>query len=428
MLLENEGFPEDCRVALEAEALLAAGYSVTVICPTGDEVSFVDEHAGTRIYRYPKPLALGGFLGYLVEYAYSIFMQFLITLWVWLRHGFDVIHVHTPPDLCAITAIFFQLLGKKFVFDLHDLSPELYQAQREGKGSSAVFNSLLFFERLACRRANRLIATNETQQRIQVERCGASIEHCYVVRNGPNEMFLEHQSLEASSSFKKDRSLTIGYVGVIGIQDGVDYLVRGFAELLKLRSINARLVVVGYGQALESLKTLAADLGIGDSVEFTGKVPFNEVPDLIAGFDICATPDPSNPYNDSCTTIKTMEYMALGKPTVCFDTRENRRTAGQAAIYASENNIQSYAQALAQLVDSPSRRSELGAIGRARIDDGLTWAHQAKNLVALYEDLFGFREPLRATDAPLNPSIRMPSEEIAESGKSMAIQLIRPAE
>ena len=391
MLLENEGFPEDCRVALEAQALVAEGYAVTVICPTGDETKLVDEHESVRVFRYPKPPMLGGFLGYLLEYGYSITMQFCISFWVLLRHGFDVIHVHTPPDMCALTAIFFKFFGKRFVFDLHDLSPELYQAQRNGDGNALVFNTLARFERLACRKADRLIATNETQRRIQIDRCGAKLEHCYVVRNGPNELFLEHTAQPPDELSEKH--MTIGYVGVIGIQDGVDYLIRSFAELLKMRpNCNLRLVVVGYGPALEGLKVLSGQLGISHNVDFTGKVPFTEVPSLISSFDICATPDPSNPYNDSCTTIKTMEYMALEKPTVCFDTLENRRTAGDAAVYASENNTESYAQALAHLVDSPSLRCKLGKIGRDRIDDGLTWAHQAKNLVALYSDLFQRRD------------------------------------
>lgn len=398
MLLENESYPEDCRVALEAQALVQAGYGVTVISPTGDDYRFVDQYAGTRIYRYPKPLAIGGFFGYLLEYVYSILMQFVLTCWVWLRHGFDVIHVHTPPDMCALTAIVFQRLGKKFVFDLHDLSPELYQAQRAGNGSSTVFKLLLAFEKLACRQANRLIATNETQRRIQVERCGAVAENCYVVRNGPNEMFLQHQASNVSRSTVSPGELRIGYVGVIGIQDGVDYLIRAFANLKKLCSQDLKLVVVGYGSALDGLRKLAEELKVSGSIEFTGKVPFEEVPDLIASFDICATPDPSNPYNDSCTTIKTMEYMALSKPTVCFDTRENRRTAGDSALYASENCTESYARALARLIDDPELREQLGTLGRARIDDGLTWAHQATNLVALYEDLFGYAKPQAATD------------------------------
>ena len=303
MLLENESVPDDCRVLLEAETLIDAGYDVTVICPTGDCTEKIDRIGKIRVYRYPKLWEIQGFIGYILEYSYSLTMMFLISLLVWLRHGFDVVHVHTPPDLTALIAIFYKLLGKRFVFDHHDLSPELYQAQKGGDGNRHVYRALLFFERLACRWADRLIATNESQSRIQVERCGADPDHCHVVRNGPNSMFLD--DIAPLDDIASDDTLVLGYVGVVGIQDGVDYMVRAIHQL---RTIHHRedfvVVIVGGGPALHSLKQIAVDLGVNDLIQFTGMIPFPNVPRHIAAFDICLTPDPSNPYNDSCTTIK----------------------------------------------------------------------------------------------------------------------------
>lgn len=395
MLLENESMPDDNRVLLEAESLVEAGYQVTVICPTGQFSAKHELIGEIRVYRYPKPIELPGFLGYVWEYGYSLTMMFFISLYVWLRRGFDVVHVHTPPDMTALIAIFYQFLGKKFVFDLHDLSPELYLARGGKTEPNAVYHVLKFFERLACRRADKLIATNETQRSVQTERCGANPDDCYVVRNGPNEFFLE--DVEPLPELRQDGTLVFGYVGVIGIQDGVDYMIRTVHHLKAYHGRNDfRVVIVGGGPAADDLMKLADELGIGDLVELTGMIPFPSVPRYIASFDICFTPDPSNDYNDSCTTIKTMEYMALRKPTVCFRTRENILTAGEAALYAENNDIKDLARVTLQLMDDPDLRESMGKIARLRVEDGLTWAHQAVPLVRLYDTLFGISRPSMA--------------------------------
>ncbi|MEZ6091543.1 MAG: glycosyltransferase family 4 protein [Pirellulaceae bacterium] len=386
MLLENESVPDDVRVILEAEALAEAGHAVTIICPTGADTRKVDRIGEIRVYRYPKPWEISGFVGYLLEYAYSLTCIFLYALFVFLRRGFDVVHVHTPPDMTGLIAIFFQPFGKRFVFDHHDLSPELYLAQKPQRRKNVVYRTLLFFERLSCRRADRLIATNHSQREVQIKRCGANPEHCYIVRNGPNAMFLK--DVVATRPEHSRDCLTIGYVGVIGVQDGVDYMVRA---LHALRHVHGREdfvgMIVGGGPALPELKQLAQELGLDDKIVFTGMVPFADVPSLIAGFDICLTPDPSNAYNDSCTTIKTMEYMALRKPTVCFRTTENEITAGDSAFYAEDNDIAQYAEAINRLMNDPQQREQMGRIARQRIDDGLTWRHQAKELLRLYDEL-----------------------------------------
>ncbi len=394
MLLENESVPDDNRVLLEAESLVEAGYAVTVICPTGESKKWSEAIGSFHAYRYPKPAEIDGFLGYAWEYGYSLTMMFIYSWFVLLRRGFDVIHVHTPPDMTALIAIFYQFFGKKFVFDLHDLSPELYLARGGNEEPNKIYHVLRYFERVACRNADRLIATNETQRSVQIDRCGAKPSDCYVVRNGPNVFFLEN--VEPISMLRNTGKLILGYVGVIGIQDGVDYFIRTLHEL-KVRHgrRDFMAVIVGNGPAMGELKRLAEELDVLDSIHFTGMIPFPTVPAHIAAFDICFTPDPSNAYNDSCTTIKTMEYMALRKPTVCFRTRENELTAGESAIYADNNDIEDYARATVRLMDDPALREKLGIIGRERVDNGLTWEHQAKQLIALYDDLFDM--PVRPT-------------------------------
>jgi glycosyltransferase involved in cell wall biosynthesis len=185
MILENESFPEDTRVNLEATALHEAGYNVIVISPKDKQHSFYEMIRGVHVYRYPKPLELSTVIGYLIEYGYSMTMALVLAIWVWIRHGFDAIHIHCPPDMNILVALLFKVFGKRCVVDLHDLSPELLAAKRNKPLSSFLGKGLLFFERLACRTADSLIATNLTQQRIQIQRGGAKRRNCYVVRNGP---------------------------------------------------------------------------------------------------------------------------------------------------------------------------------------------------------------------------------------------------
>ncbi|MDH3601873.1 MAG: glycosyltransferase family 4 protein [Candidatus Tectomicrobia bacterium] len=402
MLLENESLPEDTRVLLEATTLTEVGYDVTVVCPTGSRKSWREQIDGVRVYRYPAPWEISGFVGYVAEFAYSMFMAFIYASFILLRHGFDVIHVHMPPDMNALVGLCFRLVGKRMVIDHHDLSPEMYQAQQGGQGSRLVERALLGFERVACRSAEQLIATNESQRRIQIERCDADPQRCHVVRNGPNEQFLGE--VKPLPQLADDPRCLLGYIGMIGFQDGVDYLIESLVEL-KSRRTDFLAVVVGDGPALRGLKELVHERSLGDFVRFTGLVEFVDVPRYIASFDICVTPDPSNAYNDSCTTIKTIEYMALGKPTVAFATRENRITAGEAALYAQNNDVAQFADLIEKLMDDEELRTSMGEIGRRRVEASLAWEHQRKKLVAFYNELFA--EP---TSRAKPASVRAPSE------------------
>jgi len=388
MLLENSSFPEDSRVLLQARSLTGAGYHVTVIAPTEPGAQRLWETLeGLRVYRYPAAPDWGGVIGYGIEYSYSILMQFLIATWVSLRHGFDTIHMHTPPDMNAVIPVFFRWFGKKFVYDLHDLSPELYLAQKTGRRAGRLHRLLLWFERFASRMSDLSLSTNESQRDRHVERCGVPAEKFHVVRNGPNEAFLR-DDVVPRRVVDDPGVLILGYVGVMGAQDGVDYLIRALDCLVhRLGQEQVRLVLVGSGSAVADLRQLVSTLHLDKYVKFTGKVPFAEVPSYIAGFDICCTPDPRNAYNDSCTTIKTMEYMALGKPVVCFETTENMKTAGDAALYAKNNDIEEYAGLLQDLVAGPALREELGKRGRQRIQSELSWTHQARRLIAAYDRL-----------------------------------------
>jgi glycosyltransferase involved in cell wall biosynthesis len=269
---------------------------------------------------------------------------------------------------------------------MHDLSPELYQARQAGDGNRIVLAVLRWFERLACRTADRLIATNQMQRQVQIERGGASPDRCHVVRNGPDARFLARQ--EPIACLRQGDRLVIGYVGMMGVQDGVDYLLRAIACLRnEFGRRDFLAVIVGSGPALDDLKRLATDLNLQQVVEFSGYRSGDDLLRHIASFDMCVTPDPSNPYNDSCTTIKTMEYMAMSKPVVAFDLPENRVTAGDAALYARDNSERDLARLVAYLMDNPQERASLGQRGRQRVIDFWRWEIQQSKLIALYDGL-----------------------------------------
>lgn len=400
MILENGGYPEDTRVFLEAVALTQAGHQVSVICRGGrTHKKRCETTDNVRVYRYPAPPDSGSLIGYLWEYSYSLAMATVISLFVRIRHDFDAIHIHMPPDLNGLLGVFYKLLGKKFVMDHHDLSPELYHAQ--DRENAFLYRLLLRFERISCRWADRLIATNATQRQTQIRRGGAAEENCMIVRNGPADFFMQDcEPIEYRG--QGDRTI-IGFVGEMGEQDGVDALIRSF-HLLKseLGRSDFLGVMVGTGRSVAALKALVDELELDDHVVFTGSVPFESVPSHIAGFDIGVTPDPSNPYSDSCTTIKTMEYMAMGKPTVAFDTVENRVTAMEAAIYAEDNDERAFAEALARLMDDADLRHSLGRAGRQRIDASLSWMHQRERLLAVYrsfDQASGISDPISDANA-----------------------------
>ncbi|HEY4233821.1 MAG TPA: glycosyltransferase family 4 protein [Lacipirellulaceae bacterium] len=387
MLVENCSYPDDMRVLMECRSLHDAGYQMTVICPTGRSRRAYENVEGVHVYRYPKPWEPGGFLGYIWEFGYSLVMTFLVSLYVVFRRGCDVLHVRTPPDIYVFLAGFYKLFGKKYVVDLHDLPPEMYQAQNDGSGSRIVHAVLLWFESLTCRTADLFIASSESQRRMQIERGGAPPDRCHIVRNSPHERFLE--PIEPIESLREPGKIILGYMGMIGVQDRVDMLVRA-CQCLKneLGRDDFRAVIVGDGPALDELKRLAVELGIEQRVSFAGFQRGDDLLRHVASFDICVTPDPSNAYNDTCSMVKTMEYMAMAKPVVAFDLRENRITAGDAGFYAKGNDAIDLARQIAVLMDDAELRARLGQAGRQRVVNTLLWSRQQRSLLTAYEKIF----------------------------------------
>jgi len=386
MLVENLPSPFDRRVWQEATALRAAGYEVSIICPTGPGCRRRFEAIeGIEIHRYPLPFEAAGAAGYALEYSIALARTLWLAWRVFRRRGFDAIHACNPPDLFFLVAAPFKLLGKRFVFDHHDLNPELYEAKFGRR--DFFYRLLLALERCTFRLADVSIATNHSYRAIAIERGGMPAERVFVVRSGPS---LERMKIvPPDESLKKGRRFLVGYVGVMGAQEGIDLLLHAARYIVTaLRRRDVQFALVGGGTSLEAMRALAGELGIAPCVTFTGRIPDRELLAYLNTADVCVNPDVANEMNDKSTMNKIMEYMALGKPIVQFDLTEGRRSALGASLYARRNDVTDFACKIVELLEDPARRAAMGAFGRARVQDALEWRYEAPKLLAAYEALW----------------------------------------
>jgi glycosyltransferase involved in cell wall biosynthesis len=377
ILVENLPSPFDRRVWQEATTLHAAGYGVSIICPTGKgcEKKF-ESIDGIDIYRYDLPNEAEGALGYLVEYSAAL----AFTFWLSLKVKFDVIHACNPPDLFWLIGGFYKLFGKKFLFDHHDANPELYEAKFGRR--DFLWKVMCLLEKLTFKTADVSIATNESYRRIALTRGGMDPDKVFVVRSGPS---LERMKIVPPA--KKQRKHLVGYVGVMGKQEGIDLLLQAVGVIVQQRQ-DIHFALVGGGTSLEEMKALARELGVADYVTFTGRVPDAELLAVLNAADVCVNPDVANEMNDISTMNKIMEYMALGKPIVQFDLTEGRYSAQEASLYAKRNDPADFARKIIELVDDPARRERMGEYGRRRVLDTLEWRHEVPRLLAAYEALW----------------------------------------
>jgi glycosyltransferase involved in cell wall biosynthesis len=386
MLVENLPSPFDRRVWQEACTLRGAGYEVSIICPTGPgcerRVEIID---GVHIYRYRLPFEAANAAGYLLEYLVAVTKTFVLAWYVLLTRGFDVVHACNPPDLLFLVARFFKLLGKKFLFDHHDLCPELYQAKFGRR--DLLYRLLLSLERATFRAADVAIATNDSYREIAISRGRLPPDRVFVVRSGPS--LARMRRLPPDERLKRGRRYLVGYVGVIGQQEGIDSLLRSVQHLVfVLGRRDIHFALVGSGPALERMKALATELLVEQFVTFTGRVPDEELLAVLNTADVCINPDPANDMNDKSTMNKVLEYMALGKPIVQFDLTEGRWAAQDASLYARRHDTADFAAKIVELIEDPARRAAMGACGRRRVETQLEWSHQAPRLLAAYDSLW----------------------------------------
>lgn len=387
IIVENLPVPFDTRVWQEAQALHANGYDVSVICPTGKGCERRREILdGIAIYRHPMPVEARGALGYIVEYSAALFWQLLLATRIFATHRFDVIHACNPPDTIFLVAGLFKLLfATRFIFDHHDLCPELFEAKFGRR--NLVYRLLLLLERMTFRLADVSIATNESYRKIAIRRGGMAPDAVMVVRSGPNLARL--RVAPADEMLKHGKRYLVGYIGVMGHQEGIGYLIEAARHLVhRLGRRDIHFGLVGGGPELERLKTEVRALDLGPYFTFTGRVPDDVLLAMTNTADLCVNPDEWNAMNDKSTMNKVMEYMALGKPIVQFDLTEGRVSAGDASLYARANDPLDLAAKIAELLDDPERRQRMGAFGRRRVETVLAWHHQVPKLLAAYDLLW----------------------------------------
>ena len=414
MLVEN-AFPRDTRVRNEAFTLASAGLRVSVVALRAPGEPLRETVGGVSVYRLPTLTVfrklpgsrrsrfssligtLAVLVGYVLEYAYFTAGCAAVSWYVALKEGIDVIHAHNPPDTLFLVGAVHRLLGTRFVFDHHDLSPELYES-RYRRRNGLVARGLLLCERASVRLADLVIATNESYRAIDIARHGIDASKVIVVRNGPD---LSRVCVsEPDLRLRRKARVLLGYVGAINPQDGVDYMLRALDYLYRvLGRSDFHCVVIGDGDSVAALRELSASLGLADRVEFTGFIPDEDMLRSLSTVDIALDPNPSSPLNDVSTWIKVMEYMALGKPVVSFDLKETRVSAGEAALFAPPNDEAAFARNIARLMDDEALRARLGDTGQRRVRELLNWEVSARHLLGAYGRLL----PARAGGRSLPP-------------------------
>ena len=402
MVVQNT-FPADIRVKNEADALSQAGHQVSVICLRSRSEPLHEVVGGIHVYRiqrlelFKKTLQRGNsgihritrittsVLGYIFEYSYFTSTSLLLSLLVMFRDGFDVLHAHNPPDTLFLLALFYRPLGVRYVFDHHDLSPELYLS-RYGAKKDALYRTLLALEWVNLKLAHMTIATNESYRRIHLERGAREPEKVVVVRNGPNQERMK--AYTANPVLRGKQKKILCYVGLLNPQDGGDYLLRSLQILrYTMGRSDFHCVIMGSGDSLQDLRQLNQQLQLESHVDILGYIPKADLFANLAAADICVDPDPSSPLNDLSTWIKIMEYMAFSKPIVAFDLKETRFSAQGASLYARPNDETDFARLIELLMDNEAMRKSMGVEGRRRVEEHLQWSIQGQALVQSYSRL-----------------------------------------
>jgi len=389
IIVENLPVPFDKRVWNESTALVRAGYQVSVICPVGKgyEARY-EEREGVAIYRHPLPAEGSGAVGYLVEYSAALFWELRLAFKVLMTRGFDVIHACNPPDLIFLVGLVFKLFGKNFIFDHHDINPELYIAKFGRKG--AFYRLMVLLERLTFMTADISLATNQSYKEIAVGRGKMDPARVFIVRSGPN--LKKFRPVPPLKELKDGHRYMVGYVGVMGKQEGINYLLDAARIIIRTKGRDdVCFVIIGGGTEADALQAYAKQLQLDGHVRFTGRIPDKELLEYLSTADVCVNPDVANEMNDKSTMNKIMEYMALEKPIVQFDLTEGRASALDASLYARQNDAADFAEKILELLDDPERRTRMGTFGKERVEKDLAWEYSERVLLRAYDALFAGR-------------------------------------
>ncbi len=390
IIVENLPVPFDRRVWLEATTLKKYGATVSVISPKGKKKYREKEIVidGINIFRYRAYEATGGIIPFFIEFLYCFFMTFILTWKVFFKVGFDAIHACNPPETFFVIGLFFKIFGKKFLFDHHDLSPEMYLAKYDKKPSEGgiLYKLLLLFEKLTFKTADVVITTNNSHKEVAIKRGGVDEGKIFVVRSGPDtNRFKIYEPIE---ELKRGKKFMVCYLGEMCKQDGVDYLIDAVKIIEeKDKRDDIFFVMIGGGPEQPAMVQYAKEKGI-KNIYFTGRISDDELSKYLSTCDVCVDPDPKNLWSDKSTMNKIMEYMYFKKPIVAFDLKENSFSAKDAALYAKNNSIDEMARLILKLIDDRKLREKMGKYGRERFEKYLSWEHSIPNLIAAYKRLF----------------------------------------
>ena len=383
LILEDDGFPADTRARNECRALVEAGYRVTVVAPARKGETRSEDVNGARVYRYPMPFRPTGRSGFALEYLYAMAVIFVLTAFAFVRRGFDVIHLHNPPDTLILIALPYRLLGKRVVYDYNDTTPELFEARFGARG--AIYRWLELWVRLSCRFSDAVLTVNEVCERRLRDSFAVPQDKLWLVRNGPSLRELNGVCPDKKSL--GGQGAVLGYIGVLGPQEGVESLL-DVLHHVRASHATVRCLIIGDGDALPALRARARELHVEGAVSFTGRLPWRQAMDLLRDVQIGIDPAPDNPYNQQVTAMKVLEYMSLGKPVVTYDLAGHRASAGGAALYARPGDKADFAEKIRLLLASPDLRASMGEEGRRRIQSTLAWEHSADSLLQAYASLW----------------------------------------
>lgn len=385
IIVQNLPVPFDRRVWLEATTLTKHGYKVSVICPKGkkgkDDAGY-EYLENIHIYRYPAPSEARGCLGYIFEFAYCWLLTAVLSLRVRLSSGFDVIHACNPPETFFALAWMYKRIGCKFIFDHHDLSPEMYAA-KGGNVQGMLYRGLLFLEKLTFKTADVVITTNQSHKNIAKARGSVPDERIFIVRSGPDLSRLK--PVPPKPELKNGRPYLVCYLGEMCPQDGVDYLLRSAKHIIRhKRRMDIQFTFIGGGPAMPQMQKLASEMGLDAWVRFTGRISDADLCRYLSTADVCVDPDPYTEWSNQSTMNKIMEYMVFSKPIVAFDLRENHFSGQEAAVYAKPNDEQEMASLILSLIEDTEQRRRMGDYGRNRVETELSWEHSVPHLLKAY--------------------------------------------
>lgn len=386
IIVENMPVPQDFRVWKEARSLREAGYRVTVLCPKGKGATHTYELLdGIHIYRHPMPEEGNSPAGYVWEYACALFWQFLYSWWIYLRRGFQVIQGCNPPDDIFLVALPFKLLGVKYIFDHHDVNPELYFSKYESKGF--FYKAQLWLEKATFDCSDVVMSTNNSYRDVAITRGQVPSDCVFVVRNGVDpEKF---KPVPPNPSLKNGKPFLVGYVGNMSTQEGLDILIDVALRIKNMGRSDVQFTCIGGGPGLPELRRLVELKKVGDMVTFTGRIPDRDLLEILSTADLCVNPDKPCSMNSMSTMIKIMEYMALGKPIVQFEGTEGRFSAQQASLYSDgTDHVADFGDKILWLLDHPEERARMGEFGRLRIEKELAWEYSVEKLLAAYQKAF----------------------------------------